>query len=227
MSNNDIGPSGRSSFAPVRSGSVRSKVVEALREAIYSGKLQPGEQIRESHMARALQVSQPTIREALLQLEHAGLVVRSPNRETTVTKLSGQDIRERAALRSLLEGLAAVEAAAKMSEADFSLLQAHLGAIHQALEKDSYMEYVAADQAFHRLIWQLSGNRTLGLILNLITIPLFAFLSIQRSRQLHDLVRQVRSHDPILEAMRRKEPETIRQAFRTHIEGSYAHFSEL
>jgi DNA-binding GntR family transcriptional regulator len=211
-------------FQPVRTGSVRSRVLETLREAIFSGKLRPGDPIREAHMARALQVSQPTVREALLQLEHAGLVVRNPNRDTVVTSLGPQDVQERARLRVLLEGQAAVAAAARMEESDFARLEQRLAAIHSALERDSYLDYVSADIDFHRLIWQFSGNRTLYLVLDLITVPLFAFLSIRRSRSLKNLARSVHSHDPILAAMRSRDERAILDAFRDHVEGSYRQF---
>lgn len=211
---------------PLKTGSLRARVVETLREAIFSGKLKPGDPIREAHMARALQVSQPTVREALLQLEHAGLVVRNPQRDTTVTRLSAADIRERAAIRALLEAEAAVQAVERMSEEDFAALHTRLDAIHDALARDSYTDFVAADLEFHRHIWQLSGNRMLYKLLDLTTVPLFAFLSIRRSRVLKDLVHTVRPHDPIMAAMRARDAGQIRDALRQHIEGSYHSFSE-
>lgn len=211
-------------FQPVRSGSVRSRVLETLREAIFSGKLRPGDPIREAHMARALQVSQPTVREALLKLEHAGLVVRNPNRDTVVTSLSPSDVRERAQLRVLLETQAAVAAAARMEERDFERLGRRLDEIHAALDQDSYLDYASADLGFHRLIWELSGNRMLYRVLDLITVPLFAFLSIRRSRSLKNLARSVHSHDPILAALRSRNAQAIAEAFQEHVEGSYRQF---
>ncbi len=210
---------------PLRTGSLRSLVYNTLREAIFSGELRPGDPIREAHMARALNVSQPTVREALLQLEHAGLVVRSPQRETVVTRLSAEDIRERAKLRVLLEPEAAIEALPRMGPDEYRILDERLEAIHRALAKDSYHEFVAADLDFHRQIWEFSGNRMLVKVLELITVPLFAFLSIERSRVLKDLARIVRSHDPILAALRSRDETAIREAFRQHIDSSYRNFA--
>jgi len=64
----------------------RSQVVKALRGAIFAGRLQRGENVRETQPARDLQVSQATVR-ALLELEHAGLVTRIPNLSTTVSSV--------------------------------------------------------------------------------------------------------------------------------------------
>ncbi|MBI4908916.1 MAG: GntR family transcriptional regulator [Acidobacteria bacterium] len=211
---------------PLKTSSLRVQVVDALREAIFSGKLQPGDPIREVHMARALQVSQPTVREALLQLEHAGLVVRTPQRDTVVTRLTAADIQERSHLRVLLEGEAGVAALEYLGDDELDELQAHLTAIHRALKRDSYHDFVAADLEFHRCIWTLSHNRTLCQMLELITVPLFAFLSIRRSRKLKDLIHVVHSHDPIVDALRSRKADKIREAFREHIEGSYSSFND-
>ena len=198
-------------------------MAEALREAIFSGQVQPGQTLREAHLAVSLGVSQASVREALMTLEHAGLVVRN-NRETTVTRLTLADLHERVRLRANLESVAAADAATRLTDADLEQLQRQLDAIHAALERDSYLDFVAADLDFHRVIWRLSGDRTLARILDIVSVPLFAFLSIRRSRALHNLARTVQSHDPIMEALRARSPEAAREALRAHIEGSYRRF---
>ncbi|MBL8231749.1 MAG: GntR family transcriptional regulator [Bryobacterales bacterium] len=210
---------------PVRTGTVKSQVVDALREAIFSGGVAPGEPLREAHLGASLGVSQATVREALLTLEQAGLVQRN-NRETTVTKLSPGDIAERSRLRAVLEGMAGVDAAKRMDRAAFAELDRRLDTIHKALKRDSYMDFMAADLEFHRFVWRASGDQMLYQVLDLITLPMFAFLSIRRSRSLHHLSRTVRSHDPIVAALHSGDEHAIREAFRAHIEGSYKGFSQ-
>jgi len=209
-------------IAPVKTGSLRVKVYETLREAIFSGRLQPGESIREAHMARALQVSQPTVREALIQLEHAGLVVRNPHQDTTVTRLDDSDIRERCWLRVLLESEAAAHAVPHIAEEETRILHEKLAKIHTSLAADDYHAFVAADLDFHRYVWRLSGLTTLYKILDIITVPMLAFFSIHHSRTLKNLASVVRSHDPLVEALKSGDPERAREAFREHIESSYS-----
>src|SRR5512134_3831683 len=97
-------------LAPLKTGSVNSRVFSTLRKAIFAGKLKPGLALRELELARDLNVSQATVREALFKLEHTGLVTRAPNRGTYVTSFSDAEIRERLEIRVLLEGFAAIEA---------------------------------------------------------------------------------------------------------------------
>lgn len=216
-----------SAVAPIKTGSLRVQAFETLKEAIFSGKLQPGDAIREAHMAKALQVSQPTLREALIQLEHVGLVVRNPQRDTVVTRLADADIRERTRLRVLLEPEAAGDAAGRIGPQESAILDEKLAAIHRSLDADDYHSFVAADLDFHRYVWQLSGNRTLYKLLDQVTVPLFAFLSIRRSRTLRHLAQVVQSHDPMVAALKSGDAEGARQAFREHIETAYDGLSGL
>ena len=75
-----------------------------------TGKIRPSTRLRELHLARSLGVSQSTIREALFQLEHSGLVVRVPNSGTTVASFSEDELRERIEVRLVLEEEAFVKA---------------------------------------------------------------------------------------------------------------------
>jgi DNA-binding GntR family transcriptional regulator len=81
-----------------------------------------------------LGVSQVTVREALVELEHFGLVVRTPNIGSHVTRHSSREIRERVAIRVLLEGEAAVEASQRMSKEDLAELEKRLEAISERRE---------------------------------------------------------------------------------------------
>lgn len=201
-----------------------SEVVSHLREAIYEGRLSPGTPLRELPLARELQVSQATVREALQRLEHMGLVTRRENQGTTVTRLSPQDIRERLTLRAMLEVVAARAAAERMTPKDFEELERRLAVLGQSVESDSYYSAAQADLDFHRFVWQCSGNETLYGVLEHVTIPLFAFISVMRSHDLHRLHDVVASHTPLIEALRSRDPQQIATAFERGATASYEPF---
>ncbi len=214
----------RAGFKPLRTGSVRAQVLETLRASLFSGQLKPGDALREAHLAREFGVSQATVREALIELEHLGLVVRTPNKETVVTRLSQQEIAERGQLRAVLEVMAGVQASKRLSEEDFALLDQRVAELEAARAADNYFGFSAADLAFHRTVWELSGNRTLYRTLEQLTVPLFAFLSIQRSQRFHDI--SPRPHQPILDALRSGDEAAIKSAFEEHIVGSYQRLAQ-
>ena len=207
-----------SGLQPVKSESLSARVVAALRRAIISGRLAPGQALRELHLARELGVSQATIREALGQLERFGLVVRTPNIGTQVTRLSQEEVLERVELRLLLEERALAQAAARMDALAFDTLGTLLGTLTKATRRNEYFEQAQADLAFHRFIWERSGNRTLYSMLDQLSVPLFAFVSIERGTQRRNLADVVESHEGIVEALRSGERGAIRRALRQHFE---------
>jgi len=211
-------------FAPVANGSLRARVQESIKQAILSGKLSPGETLREMQLAKSFQVSQATVREALMQLERVGLVVRTENRHTAVIKLSKQDVRNRLAVRVPLEILAATEASERMTEVHHRKLDELNENISRTVLSDSYFGTTEADLDFHRFIWKRSENQELYQVLNQVTVPLFAAVLIVRSLGAEKLKEVVRSHEPIIAAMKKKKPGAIEDAVRFHIQTSYDHF---
>ena len=180
--------------------------------------------MREMSLAREMNVSQATVREALQRLEHAGLVTRKPNIGTTVTRLSPKDVRERVALRAKLEIMAAEAAALRMTDADFAELERRLGVLGQAIAADNYYEAAQADLEFHRYVWHCSGNEMLYRLLELVAVPLFAFISILRSQGLQRLTAVVEAHSPLVEALRTRDAGRIRAAFQLGATSSYEAF---
>src|SRR5687768_8649634 len=108
---------------PVRSGTLRSQVVNILKHAIFYGKLQPGELLPELPLAKKLKVSQSTVREALAELERYGLVVRVSNRGTVVASLAVADIQDRMKVRLALEEMAFSEACLLLDDDDIAQLK--------------------------------------------------------------------------------------------------------
>lgn len=210
---------------PVRSDSLSQQVFDSLKDAIFSGKFQPGEQLRELHLAEMFEVSQATIRGALVQLEQAGLVVREQNRKTTVTSFTRREVRDRLAMRIVLEELAFVSAGANMQEADLKKLSAIARSIQKAIDRSSHGDLTAADISFHHFVWEQAGNPILLRTLDQLTTPLFAFLGVLQENGLVD-VRTTKSHDTLVEALRSRNELEIRKSIREHIEGSYRNFLE-
>lgn len=207
-----------------KTGSRAAEVTRQLRESILEGKLSPGTPLREMTLARELQVSQATIREALQRLEHTGLVTRRAHVGTFVTRLSPNDVKERVLLRVLLETRAAQAAAERMTPENFRELERRLAVLGECIETGRFYETAQADLDFHRYVWQCSGNETLCGLLELLTVPLLAFISILRHHGLHRIRDVVASHEPLVEALRSRDPQQIAQAFERGATSSYESF---
>lgn len=89
-----------------RTGRAPDRVASDLRRSILAGRLAPGAQLRQDHLARDFGVSHIPVREALRRLEAEGLVEHLPRRGAFVTALSADEARDALDLRLALETLA-------------------------------------------------------------------------------------------------------------------------
>ena len=75
----------------------------ALRERIMAGELEPGSRLIERELVEHYEVSRGTVRAALQELEHDGLVTVATHRGAFVRQLDKQGLRELFELRTALE----------------------------------------------------------------------------------------------------------------------------
>lgn len=214
--------SGKFSF--IKTASLKNRVYQNLLDAIFTGELLPGESLREMHLARDLEISQTSVREALVELEHVGLAIRVPNKGTIITKFSSQEIQERIALRIVLEELACADAVQQITPASLSQLKRRLNNISDAVSRNSHFEVAQADLEFHRCIWEMSGNKTLYRMLDQLTVPLFAFISIIRRNGIETLETVVASHEIIIRAFESGDMDHIKTIMSQHIGSVYTDF---
>lgn len=71
----------------------RSEIVESLRKKILLNEFGPGESVPEESLAAEFSVSRTPVREALIVLEHQGLVANEANRGFRVVSVSIESIR--------------------------------------------------------------------------------------------------------------------------------------
>ncbi len=207
-----------------RNGVMTAELGKALRRAIFRGEFQPGEPLPEILLARRFGVSQAVVREAFGALGNSGLVRRFPNRGTFVTSLTPAEISQHVRLRLLLETTACQDAATRASAADWELLDQRLAAMAKAAASGDYFEAAEADLDFHREIWRISGDQTLARMLDQVTLPLFAFVSMRRSQRHEDLSGLIPEHTEFLQTLRRGDPDEVAAMVRRQLERSYSGF---
>src|SRR5690606_11186911 len=106
-------------------------------------------------------VSQAPVREAIRELEQAGLVVSYPNRGAFVRELTPKDIREIYSLRAVLERFAVEQAVKAFDAADFDHLEALVSEMVGHARAGDTKAFVEADYAFHAYVCQKSGHALL------------------------------------------------------------------
>ncbi len=89
--------------ALVQRSSVRGQVLDALRTALVSGKLRPGEVYSAPALGERFGVSATPVREAMQQLALEGAVEVVPNRGFRVVERGDRELAELAEVRALIE----------------------------------------------------------------------------------------------------------------------------
>lgn len=140
------------SLMPVqaRRESTSDLVYTALREAIVNRELEPGERVTEAGLAEQLHVSKTPVREALLRLEHVGLVEPDTRRGGRVARPSAEAIRTAYEVRIALE----CEAARLAAQASLLPHTPNLTSFARA-DEGSVTRH---SRAFHLEIAQMTGN---------------------------------------------------------------------
>lgn len=165
-----------------RKVSISDQIAEVLRNLIISGELNPGDRIVESRVAKQLGVGQPTVREALVTLEHQGLVVRKTNQGCIVTILTREEISQILRVRGELEVLAVELASEFATTADITELLEITRAMKAAGDEKDVNGFFSHDFRFHEKLWKASGNIFLPRLLSQLMLPLLAFLFIRNLR---------------------------------------------
>jgi DNA-binding GntR family transcriptional regulator len=136
-------------------------VLDAIKHAILTGELRPGDSLVETDLAGLLGVSKTPVREALKTLAGAGLVTMSPYKGSAVRTVDDELVRSVYDLRLLLEPEAlrrAVQAGGEWTGAGQALRRA--GATVDRAERS------LANRDFHRALYGGCGNPLLTGVLD-------------------------------------------------------------
>ncbi len=214
-----IEPERDSALAPVTNATRRDVVVDAIRHALLSGELVPGQRIKEASLAATLGVSRPTIREAIHQLIHEGSLVQEPYKGIRVASPSPQDLLDVAEVRVSLETQAALHLAkhpdgtgmARLRDA----LQVHLDAIDAADPVKADVTHLA----LHRTLWEGGDNQMLMRIWPLVESQIRMAMSLDQAA-MSDPVRDAELHQRLVDVIASGDEERIVDEVREHIAGS-------
>ena len=204
-------------LGPIPYRRMADQIAAAVRDSIATGKLPPNMHLRELDIARKMQTSRVPVREALMQLEREGLVVRQANRGTFVAELTEKMVREVSTLRGLLEGFAASEAVHRATADDFTALERVTRDMREAANAGDFSRVLECDYAFHRYLIQLAGHDLLEEIWRTTDAKIRVYLSATNHMHV-DLQTIAKSHRVVLDALRTRDPEKARRATMKHIE---------
>lgn len=139
-------------------------VYKVIAEDICTGRLKACDALVLEELAGQLNVSTQLVDQAMLLLQVDGLVEQAANHFLRVTELDMDGVRHHYAIRGVLDGLAAREAAnrARRDREAKQILETEGQQImrlgHAAMRSGDVIELVRQDEALHILLYKMSGN---------------------------------------------------------------------
>lgn len=213
---------------PVKTQVLRLDVADAIRNAIASGVLKPGQRVLEVELAEELGVSRLPIREAIRQLEHEGLLISLPHRGTFVAQVTENDIREMFSLRKALESLAARLVAERATAPEIETLQRLVDEMRIASGQRDYERLFEIDTRFHTLLctyahherllkhWNLVYGQWQALDSQMDEIPVLNALAVD-----HPVITSLNHfadmHQALVDAIRAHDPDRAEQSMGQHM----------
>lgn len=179
-------------YQPLKSTRLYEQMADQIKERIFSGELQEGDQLpNETELAERFGVSRTVVREAMKRLEQEGFVEVQRGRGTFVVYRAADAVRQSLGnlmevdrngnwqalveVRELLEPGIAALAAQRAGEEHIAEMRAAVEIMDRSM--DDADAYIQADNAFHLALARATGN---ALLMTLIE-PMMDLLSAQRT----------------------------------------------
>jgi DNA-binding GntR family transcriptional regulator len=185
----------------IKNISIREQTVDALREAILTGELKPGQSLIEMDLSKQLGVSRAPIREALRILNSEGLVETIPYHGTTVGRLTKDDIEELYSMRILLETFALERIITINNSENVEILKELYERMVEAGTRDDLKAVNEIDREFHDTIISMSEHKLLELMWQMVAMKVRQVMALRNMRNT-DLTQIARNHLPLIEEIK-------------------------
>jgi DNA-binding GntR family transcriptional regulator len=195
-------------------------VVDALRELILEGELEPMSRINEVELCERFGISRTPLREAIKLLAAEGLLVLLPNRGARVVALSETEIGEILQVVGALEGAAGELACERITDEEVAAIEAATAEMVAAWKAGDYPGYFALNREIHDAIMAAARNSALR--------STYRSLSgrVQRARfSAHKTdaqwARAIDDHNLMVMLLRRRDGAALAQLMRDHLKSKW------
>ena len=214
---------------PKRKADVTTKVLGTFKQLIGEGTLAPGARLpAERDMASHLKVSRGSLRQALKMLEVMGVVSQRVGDGTYLNSAAPSMLAEPMEFLILLDGISfeelmdarlivEPELAARAAERATSEMIARLReSLSRMQARDiKHGDFIEEDLRFHRLIFQMAGNRVCSLMFSIVHESLHNLMEV--TSRMVDVDHTVKLHSRIFAAVRKRDRDEARAKMFAHL----------
>ena len=199
-----------------RQATIASHVFHALRDAIITLKLVPGNRLSEAEIAKQMDVSRQPVREAFIQLSKIGLLNIIPQKGTYVVKISEKDVENARFIREAIEVAVVRRAGEIANQTHVNRLLDLIAQQEKAADAHDHTGFLKLDDEFHQTIalsadclyaWQIVENLKAQM-------DRVRFLSLPDATPIKKIVQQ---HHRIARAIAEADPRAACTEMRRHL----------
>jgi len=203
--------------------SLKSKVVDYLKEKIFLKDYIGGDRIIESKIAEELDISRAPVREAIKELESDGLVETIPRKGTFVIDFDQKEIQELFDIRVMLEErvFKILIESNLLSQEDYEYLENLINEMVEISEsnKDENIKIIEVnkrDMKFHSYLWKKSNSKWTNKILTTLynQLQLAMILDAKKEENLREASLK---HKDILKCLKKESVKETKRAVINHI----------
>lgn len=221
-------------FKTVKTNKVSESIIQQIREAIFAGRLQPGDKLpSERELIKTFHVSKATMREALRSLEVLGfLEIRQGGsggafvttidtkkaRElfTNILHFKKLTLKHLAEVRVILETHTAATAANTITASELKQLRTLVEQAQDDLNQKDLSRLRRNELDFHRIIGNACGNPLLSLFIDLVHNLLADAKEVLKPKSDFSL-RVLEAHQRIYAALKDRNAEKARLEMHRHL----------
>ncbi len=193
-------------------GSLANQAYQTLYAMILERRLRAGEVLVGSRLTESLQLTRTPLREALVRLEGAGLLVKERNRSFAVRKVSTPEFFQTLRVRHFLESKAAALAVGKVQPQIIRSLRQRIRRLERIDRRQP--EHWALDDDLHRLVACAGGNPVLAATIQRLRMTTQLY---EVGRPFERATADAAEHLAILDALECGDADVAEQAMLEHL----------
>lgn len=199
-------------LAPIgRSETLGQQVRTQLGSAIMAGRFKPGQKLTIRAVATALDVSLTPAREALYNLAAEGILEMRSNGSVYVPTLTTERIIEVTKIRAALEGLAAREAALRITDEEIGHIIEINDLMVKANERKDYAQVMELNWEFHFAIYRASGMNELVRMIEKRWMMNSSYLNVIYPH-FGQIEQGINNHQMMVRALQSRDPDRLASA---------------
>lgn len=185
-----------------------------IKDRLLTGKIRPGERIREDLLAEEISMSRTPVREAINQLSAEGYVYQIPRKGIFATEISREELLDIIEIRVLLETYAVKICCRKITEEQMIELEDIFNKLKNALLNNDHTAYGMYDGLFHKKIAEYTQNKKLYDFVNDIedSVVFCRRMNIYSIRYNYTEQDSINQHEDILNAIKNRDEEAASKA---------------